>query len=68
MTPADYLFDLLKHKIAARIESVIDQMTRGAVDDYTRYRELVAEIRAYSTALSDAKEALKAVTEDPDDE
>lgn len=67
MTPADYLFDLLKHKTSARIETVMQQMTRG-VDDYIRYRELVAEIRAYSTALSDAKEALKAVTEDPDDE
>ena len=67
MTPADYLYDLLKHKISARIETVMQQMTRG-VDDYIRYRELVAEIRAYSTALSDAKEALKAVTEDPDDD
>jgi hypothetical protein len=67
VTPADYLYDLLKHKTAARIETVMQQMTRG-VDDYIRYRELVAEIRAYSTALSDAKEALKAVTEDPDDE
>lgn len=67
MTPADHVIDLLKTKLSDHINATHRLITRG-VDDFARYRELVGELRAYSTALDAAKEALKAVTEGPDDE
>lgn len=67
MTPADHVIDLFKVKLRDRMEKVSTLMMLG-VDDFPHYRELVGEFRAYSAALADAKEALKAATEDPDDE
>lgn len=67
MTPADHVIDIFKAKLRDRVDRTTLLITRG-VDDHARYRELVAELRAYSAALEDAKEALKAVTEDPFDE
>ena len=67
MTPADHVIDLFKTKLAQNIERTCLLITAG-VDDFARYRELVGELRAYSTALVAAKEALKAVTEGPDDD
>lgn len=67
MTPAEYVVDLFKAKLRDRIERTTHLVNLG-VDDFARYRELVGELRAYSAALSDAKEALKAVTEPFDDE
>ena len=67
MTPADHVIDLLKTKLSDHINATRRLITTG-VDDFARYRELVGELRAYSTALDAAKEALKAVTEGPDDD
>ena len=67
MTPADHVIDLLKAKLSDHINATHRLITTG-VDDFARYRELVGELRAYSTALDAAKEALKAVTEGPDDD
>ena len=67
MTPADHVIDLLKVKLSRHIDRTHLLITSG-VDDFARYRELVGELRAYSTALDAAKEALKAVTEGPEDE
>ena len=67
MTPADHVIDLFKANLRERIERTSALINAG-VDDFARYRELVGELRAYSAALADAKEALKAVTEDPFDE
>ena len=67
MTPADHVIDIFKAKLAQNIERTCVLITSG-VDDFARYRELVGELRAYSAALDAAKEALKAVTEGPEDE
>jgi hypothetical protein len=67
VTPADHVIDLLKVKLSKSIDQTHLLITTG-VDDFARYRELVGELRAYSTALKAAKEALKAVTEGPEDE
>ena len=67
MTPAEYVIDQFKAKLRERVDKTSALINAG-VDDFARYRELVGELRAYSAALADAKEALKAVTEPFDDE
>lgn len=67
MTPAEYVIDIFKAKLRDLIDRTTLLITRG-VDDHARYRELVGELRAYTAALEAAKEALRAVTEDPFDE
>ena len=68
MTPADHVIDLFKVKLRDRIEQTARLLLSGGVEDYPRYRELVGELRAFNAAMDAAKEALKAATEDPDDE
>lgn len=68
MTPADYVIDLFKTKLQKRVDQATHLILSGGLEDYPRYRELAGELRAYSAALADAKEALKAATEDPFDE
>lgn len=67
MTPADHVIDIFKAELHNLIDRTTLLITRG-VDDHARYRELVGELRAYTAALKAAKEALRAVTENPFDE
>ena len=68
MIPSDHYAGLFLRTLRERIANLEADLLKGGASDFASYRDKVGELRGLKTAVLTAQEALKAVTEEPDDE